>query len=163
MEISIDCEVGEWGKFGKCDKPCDGGLMKRTRSVIRQPRNDGAQCPDLSNEVECNTDSCASEEYQRQATRRKLTQREKAREMMANKQKIANAMRSEDTYTMMKRTREVMRKIVHTQTAVVHLPGEEEEQTPEAQVRKSLQEAMAKNAVDAAMEKFDSEEQEYKQ
>lgn len=156
METAIDCEVGEWGKFGKCDKPCDGGTMERTRTVVRHPRNGGSRCPDLNNQVECNTDSCASEEYQREATRRKLTQKEKAREMMANKQKINNAMRSTNTYDMMKRTREVMRKIVHTQTAVVHLPGEEEEQTPEMQVRKSLQEAMAKNAVDAAMQKFDA-------
>merc|ERR1711939_139742 len=155
MQIAIDCEVGEWGKYGKCDKPCDGGVMKRERSVVRQPRNGGSQCPDLSNEVECNTDSCASEEYQRAATRRKLTQREKARETLANKQKISLAMRSEDTHTMMKRTREVMRKIVHTQVAEVHLPGEEGERTPEAQVRESLQEAMAKNTVDAAMNSFD--------
>merc|ERR1711924_366161 len=149
METAIDCEVGEWSKFGKCDKPCDGGQMERTRSVVRHPRNGGSWCPDLSNQVECNTDSCASEEYQREATRRKLSKKEKAREMMANKQKIANAMSSTNTYDMMKRTREVMRKIVHTQTAEVHLPGDEEEQTPEMQVRKCLQDAMAKNAVDA--------------
>merc|ERR1711998_10524 len=30
METAIDCEVGEWSKFGKCDKPCDGGQMERT-------------------------------------------------------------------------------------------------------------------------------------
>merc|ERR1711871_1542125 len=155
MEVSVDCEVSEWGKFSKCDKPCDGGKMQRERSVLRKNRNGGKRCPDLSNQVECNTDSCASEEYQREATRRKLTQKEKAREMMANKQKIQNAMASTNTYDMMKRTREVMRKIVHTQTAVVHLPGEEEEQTEHEQVRKSLQDAMAKNAVDAAMQKFD--------
>jgi hypothetical protein len=158
MEVSVDCEVSEWGKFSKCDKPCDGGKMQRERSVMRKNRNGGKRCPDLSNQVECNTDSCASEEYQRAATRRKLTQREKAREMMANKQKISDAMKSTDTYTMMKRTREVMRKIVHTQVAEVHLPGDPEEQSPEVQVRETLQEAMAKNAVNSAMENFDEEE-----
>lgn len=156
MEIKMDCEVGEWGKFGPCSKLCDGGLMKRERAVERQPQNGGKQCPDLSNEVECNTDSCASEAYQRRATRRKLTAREKAREHMANRQKIALAMQAEDTHTMMKRTREVMRKMVHTEIAQVRLPGETEERSPEAQVRKSLQEAMAKNAVTNAMKTFDA-------
>jgi len=155
-EIQIDCEVGEWGKFSACDKPCDGGQMRRERTVTRQPQNAGAQCEALSNEVECNTESCASEAYQRQATRRKLTSQEKARETMANAQKIRMAMEASDTYTMMKRTREVMRKMVHTEVAEVHLPGEEGDRSDESVIRKSLQEAMSKNAVDNAMATYDS-------
>jgi len=155
-EVQIDCEVGEWSKFGACDKPCDGGVMKRTRTVQRKPRNGGTQCPDLSNEVECNTESCASEAYQRRATRRKLTAAEKAREAMINKQKIAMAMKATDTHTMMKRTREVMRKMVHTEIAEVHLPGETGERSAEAQVRKSLQQAMSENAVRNAMKTYDA-------
>merc|ERR1712070_561133 len=154
-EVAIDCEIGEWGKFGKCDKLCDGGQMKREREVLRQPRNGGAKCPELSNAVECNTESCASEAYQRRATRRKLTAQEKARESMANKQKIALAMKSASVHEMMKRTREVMRKVVHTQVATVKLPGEVGERSAEAQVRKSLKEAMAKNAVDNAMKTYE--------
>merc|ERR1712046_224879 len=145
-EIKVDCEVGEWGKFGACSKLCDGGVMTRSRTVMRQPRNGGQQCEPLNNEIECNTESCASEAYQRRATRRKLTAQEKARESMANKQKIALAMKSASVHEMMKRTREVMRKDVHTQVATVKLPGEIGERSAEAQVRKSLKEAMAKNA-----------------
>merc|ERR1712086_9382 len=150
-EIKVDCEVGEWGKFGACSKLCDGGNMARTRTVERQPRNGGQQCPLLNNEIECNTESCASEAYQRRATRRKLTKAEKKREGMRNAQKVASAMRSDNVYDMMKRTKEVMRKMVHTEVAEVKLPGETGERSAEAQVRKSLKEAMAKNAVDNAM------------
>jgi len=153
-EIKVDCEVGEWGKFGACNKLCDGGMMTRTRTVMRQPRNGGQQCEPLNNEIECNTESCASEAYQRRATRRKLSKEEKKREHLVNSQKIAVAMRSDSVYDMMKRTKEVMRKIVHTEVADVKLPGEEGERSAEQQVRKSLKEAMAKNAVDNAMKTY---------
>merc|ERR1712010_342238 len=153
-EVQMDCEVSEWGKFGKCDKLCDGGHMKRERQVETQPRNGGKTSPELSNEIECNTESCASEAYQRRATRRKLTKAEKKREHMRNAQRIAVAMRSNSVYDMMKRTKEVMRKVVHTEVAEVQLPGEEGERSAEEQVRKSLKEAMAKNAVDNAMKTY---------
>lgn len=153
-EIKVDCEVGEWGKFGACSKLCDSGMMTRTRTVMRQPRNGGQQCEPLNNEIECNTESCASEAYQRRATRRKLSKEEKKREHLVNSQKIAVAMRSDSVYDMMKRTKEVMRKIVHTEVADVKLPGEEGERSAEQQVRKSLKEAMAKNAVDNAMNTY---------
>lgn len=163
MEIPIDCHVGEWGKFGKCSALCDGGKMKRTRSVMKQPANGGKQCPELSNEVECNMDSCASEAYQRRATRRKLTEEEKRKEGVQNSIKIAAAMKSRSTFQMMRRTREVMRKLVHTEVAVVKLPGEESERTDEQQVRKTLQEAMAQNAVSNAMETFQNTQVEAKE
>jgi len=153
-EIKVDCEVGEWGKFGACSKLCDGGVMTRSRTVMRQPRNGGQQCEPLNNEIECNTESCASEAYQRRATRRKLTKAEKKREHMRNAQRIALAMRSNSVYDMMKRTKEVMRKVVHTEVAEVQLPGETGERSAEEQVRKSLKEAMAKNAVDNAMKTY---------
>merc|ERR1711988_238841 len=154
MEIPMDCHVGEWGKFGKCSALCDGGKMERKRSVVKQPANGGKPCPELSNEVECNMDSCASEAYQRRATRRKLTAEEKRKESLQNAIKISHAMKSRSTYQMMRRTREVMRKLVHTQVAEVQLPGEEGERTDEQQVRKTLQEAMAQNAVSNAMKTF---------
>merc|ERR1712167_97063 len=93
-EVKIDCEVGEWSKFGKCSALCDGGKMTRKREVSRQPQNGGTPCPMLSNEVECNTDSCASEAYQRRATRRKLTAHEKKLESLKNNIKVSQAMRS---------------------------------------------------------------------
>ena len=98
--------------------------------------------------------SAASEAYQRRATRRKLTKAEKKREHMRNAQRIALAMRSNSVYDMMKRTKEVMRKVVHTEVAEVQLPGEVGERSAEEQVRKSLKEAMAKNAVDNAMKTY---------
>lgn len=155
-EVAHDCDVSEWSKFGKCSKLCDGGLQQRTRKVEQQSQNGGRACPELSNEVECNTDSCASEAYQRRATRRKLTAQERMKETLANKQKIQSAMASMDTHTMMERTRQVMRNMVHTAIAQVSLPGEEEgERSAESQVRKSLQKAMAQNAVTNAMKTYE--------
>jgi len=155
-EIPIACDVGEWGPYGKCSALCDGGKQKRSRMVHRQPANGGAPCGDLSEEIECNTESCASEAYQRRATRRKLTSAEKKRESIVNRRKVAYAMKSDSVYEMKRRTREVMRKLVHTELADVKLPGEIGERSPEAQVRKSLQEAMAKNAVTDAMKTYES-------
>lgn len=155
-EVAVNCEVSDWGAYGKCTAACDGGQQKRSRKVERQSQNGGAPCPELDEEIECNTESCASEAYQRRATRRKLTAAEKKREGIMNRRKIAVAMRAPSVYEMKKRTREVMRKLVHTELADVKLPGEEGERTPEAQVRKSLQEAMAKNAVSDAMKTYEA-------
>merc|ERR1711924_253827 len=155
-EVAINCDVSEWGPYGKCNVACDGGQQKRTRKVERQSQNGGAPCPELEEEIECNTESCASEAYQRRATRRKLTSAEKKRESIKNRQHIRRAMSATSVYDMKRRTREVMRKLVHTDLAEVALPGETGERTPEAQVRKSLQEAMAKNAVDSAMQTYDA-------
>jgi len=155
-EIAINCEVGEWGPYGKCSVACDGGKQKRSRTVERQPQNNGAACPELDESIECNTESCASEAYQRRATRRKLTAAEKKRESLVNRRKIAHAMRANSVYEMKQRTREVMKKLVHTDLADVKLPGEIGERSPEAQVRKSLQDAMAKNAVSDALKTYEA-------
>lgn len=155
-EIAIACEVGEWGPYGKCSVACDGGKQKRSRTVERQSQNGGAACPELDETIECNTESCASEAYQRRATRRKLTSAEKKRESLVNRRKIAHAMRANSVYEMKQRTREVMKKLVHTELADVKLPGEIGERSPEAQVRKSLQDAMAKNAVTDALKTYEA-------
>lgn len=155
-EISIDCEVSEWSPYGKCSAACDGGKQKRTREVQQQSQNGGAPCPKLSEEIVCNSDSCASEAYQRRATRRKLTAAEKKREGIINRRKVTLAMRSRSVQEMKKRTREVMRKLVHTELADVKLPGETEEPSPEAQIRKTLQAAMAKNSVSDAMKTYEA-------
>lgn len=155
-EVKIDCEVAAWGPFGKCDKLCDGGKQTRKRAVTTQPKNGGKPCPVVENSIDCNTESCASEAYQRRATRRKLTAEERKREMAINNVKMREAMRSKSTKLMMKRTREVMRKMVHTAIATVKLPGETGPRSPESLVRKDLKVAIAKNQVDSAMAQYEA-------
>jgi len=150
-EQNVDCEMSEWGKFGKCSKLCDGGTKERQRSVQRQSQNQGTACEKLNEEQDCNTDSCASQTYQRRATRRKLTKREKQKEHNNNMRHIKQAKRSKTVAEMMKRTRRVMRLLVHTELAEVRIPGEPPA-TDDSQVRKVLKEAMAKNAVDNALD-----------
>merc|ERR1711934_1268035 len=146
-EVKVDCEVGAWTKFGACNKLCDGGKMKRTRPVTRKPMNGGRTCPVLENTVNCNTESCASEKYARRAARRKLTREEKRAEMAQNDILSRQAMRS---------VRKVMRKMVHTHMAEVHLPGAKGPRSAESLVRRDLKTAMAKNAVNKAMRGFES-------
>jgi len=155
-EVATNCEVGEWSPYGKCSASCDGGKQERTREVMTQNQNGGAPCPVLSENIVCNSDSCASEAYKRRATRRKLTAAEHKKEGIMNRRQETLAMRSNSVFEMKKRTREVMRKLVHTELAVVQLPGEEGERTPEQQIRKSLQAAMAKNSVTDAMKTYEA-------
>lgn len=153
-EVKVDCEVGEWGKFAKCNKLCDGGKQIRKRIVSTMPKNGGKPCPALVNAIDCNTESCASDAYQRRATRRKLTAEERRREMAINNLKMRDAMRSKSTNMMMKKTREVMRKMVHTAIATVRLPGQKGPRTAESLVRNDLKQAMAKNQVNSAMQTY---------
>merc|ERR1712139_417146 len=128
--------------------------MKRTRPVTRRPQNGGKECAPLENTIDCNTESCASEAYARRAQRRKLTAAEKRREMAQNNIKVRMAMRATSVKDMKRKTREIMRKLVHTHMATVKLPGEKGPRNAESLVRTDLKVAMAKNAVNKAMDRF---------
>jgi len=52
-----DCEVSEW-QTEACDKQCDGGSRKMTRSVLVHPMG-GMECPVLEATETCNSDPCA--------------------------------------------------------------------------------------------------------
>jgi hypothetical protein len=54
----VDCVVGEWGEWGNCTKPCDGGNHTRTRAVLRAADNGGKECPALSEMGACNARTC---------------------------------------------------------------------------------------------------------
>jgi len=155
-EMKADCDVGEWSKWGKCSKLCDGGKMTRSRKAIILPKNGGTPCPPLENSLDCNTLSCASEEHQRNAARRELTHQEHIKERAANNLKMRSIMKhTRDTRTMMKKTRELMRKMVHTEVATIKVPGQEGPRSDASKVRKELKAAMAKNKVDSAMKTFE--------
>ena len=55
----VDCQVTGWTNNGGCTKTCGGGKQKQTRSVNFYNKNGGSACPDLSQELDCNTHGCA--------------------------------------------------------------------------------------------------------
>lgn len=50
------CDVGPWGEWGPCSKPCEGGTKTRTRAV--EPLEDGADCPPSTQTAPCNLHDC---------------------------------------------------------------------------------------------------------
>ena len=55
----VDCK-GNWGDWGDCSKPCDGGTRSRTWNTTVEPRNNGTPCPPSAQTESCNTGSCGS-------------------------------------------------------------------------------------------------------
>lgn len=48
MSANINCELSNWGLWGDCvGLPCETGVRERTRTIVTQPTNGGAQCGPL--------------------------------------------------------------------------------------------------------------------
>lgn len=60
-ECPIDGGFAEWGEFGECDKPCGGGVKKKTRACSNPyPQFGGKQCEGQALITEaCNIKPCA--------------------------------------------------------------------------------------------------------
>ena len=58
QDCPVHCRVSPFLGWGKCDRKCGGGLMTRSRSIIRAPVYNGNRCPHLSETAECNTAHC---------------------------------------------------------------------------------------------------------
>jgi len=57
----VNCMLGDWTEWGKCDKKCDRGQQIRTREIAQEPANNGHVCEDSLEETrECNAQSCNS-------------------------------------------------------------------------------------------------------
>jgi cysteine-rich repeat protein len=54
----VDCQVGLWAEWGTCDENCGGGKKQRFRVVSSPAEFGGAECADLEEEEECNTEPC---------------------------------------------------------------------------------------------------------
>jgi len=57
---SAECQVTDWGRWGRCNASCGPGTQNRRRAITRLPSDpDGPGCPNLSEERVCNSPDCA--------------------------------------------------------------------------------------------------------
>jgi hypothetical protein len=54
----IDCKVGPWSKFSKCNKSCGQSTQTRYRMVLKEPKYGGKNCPAKTFSVNCMTAHC---------------------------------------------------------------------------------------------------------
>ncbi|KAH8284422.1 hypothetical protein KR018_005976 [Drosophila ironensis] len=54
----LDCQVGDWGAWGECDKSCGTGMMTRTRQILQAAQNGGKHCPTLAQKRGCQGYRC---------------------------------------------------------------------------------------------------------
>jgi cysteine-rich repeat protein len=57
-QAKLDCSVGEWSEWSKCDQQCDQGQQTRKRDVVAMPENGGAACPALTDHEVCFVRHC---------------------------------------------------------------------------------------------------------
>ena len=54
----IDCQVGPFGPWSACSRPCDGGERSRSRPIVVPAMDGGAACPPLMEVAPCNLQGC---------------------------------------------------------------------------------------------------------
>lgn len=57
-ETPVDCEMGSWGRYSRCSKPCGGGKKTKKRSILRRSAHGGMKCGKTTRTVKCNMKSC---------------------------------------------------------------------------------------------------------
>merc|ERR1719440_822130 len=58
VKCPIDCVVDSWTAWGRCTKACGGGSKSRQREVMTPDDHGGIPCPETTETVACNTESC---------------------------------------------------------------------------------------------------------
>jgi hypothetical protein len=58
FECPINCKLGDWEGWSACSKTCDGGLMRRVRTVKVYPQWGGSECDSTKDEETCNALAC---------------------------------------------------------------------------------------------------------
>jgi hypothetical protein len=56
---AVHCDVSEWTAWSTCSKSCGSGTTLRSRTVLTFPVDGGFACPDLEQQLGCNTQACA--------------------------------------------------------------------------------------------------------
>ena len=56
-----DCRPSAWSEWSKCSAACNGGIRKRTRTLL-EPAPAGATCPDLTDYGLCKIQPCSCEQ-----------------------------------------------------------------------------------------------------
>lgn len=151
-ETPVNCEMGTWGSYDSCSKPCGGGKKTKKREVIRQSAHGGSKCGQTTRTIKCNMKSCAVQEEENYEVSRKLTKEEQTRERVSNSELIHNAMEAEDTDSMWSQVQQVMRALVKTDTVVIK-PKDSTMDPEKYELEQTLKKAMAKNAMSSAMAK----------
>jgi hypothetical protein len=65
-DTASGCEVGDWGEWSECDKPCGKGTRKRKRKIMNRSSSssnkngDFLNCPAREEEEDCNVQDCLS-------------------------------------------------------------------------------------------------------
>jgi hypothetical protein len=57
-ECPEDCVVASWSTWSACSKTCGGGEMFKERTVTKNPRFGGEECPHTRENRDCNMQSC---------------------------------------------------------------------------------------------------------
>merc|ERR1711907_902100 len=57
-KAAFDCTVSQWSKWTKCNRDCDEGTQKRTRTVVTKAENGGEPCPALVDKQSCFIKHC---------------------------------------------------------------------------------------------------------
>lgn len=53
-----DCQMTEWTEWTTCSKSCGGGIMSRTREIVRGPVGGGSECGATKERRGCNLERC---------------------------------------------------------------------------------------------------------
>lgn len=56
--VGVDCAMDEWSEWSICTAPCGGGTQYRTRAILRQGNEGGAQCGPTTETRACNQTPC---------------------------------------------------------------------------------------------------------
>jgi len=57
-DCPVDCVLGQWADWGKCDVNCGGGVHTRTRPVVTSANHGGKACEHVSETGSCNAHTC---------------------------------------------------------------------------------------------------------
>lgn len=60
-EPAADCVPGAWGDWSECSATCGGGTQTMTRAVASPKVGAGADCTDMTQTRDCNTDACCGD------------------------------------------------------------------------------------------------------